>query len=93
MLRKVMLRRVMDLCHVAITERNTDGDVQARDWIDNQGGPTAVARTLEKKVGTVCVWAHRNVLPRSVWPEILQSFPKTTMDDLLKTETVENQDA
>ncbi|WGM47680.1 hypothetical protein KOAAANKH_02562 [Brevundimonas sp. NIBR10] len=61
--------------------------MQAREWIDANGGPTAVARTLDKKVGTVCVWSFRNVLPRSVWPEILQSFPDTTMDVLLETET------
>lgn len=70
-----------------------DGDVQARDWIDANGGPTAVARTLDKKVGTVCVWSHRNVLPRGVWPEILQAFPETTMEALLETETSDTQAA
>lgn len=67
--------------------------MQARDWIDDHGGPTAVARTLNKKVGTVCVWNHRNRLPRAVWPDIIREYPDTTMDVLLLTEPSEDEAA
>lgn len=61
--------------------------MNASDFIDVKGGPAAVARSTGYKPGAVALWRHRNKLPRSAWPEIIDAFPGVTMDELRAIET------
>jgi hypothetical protein len=54
----------------------------ATDYIDAKGGPAVVARLTGYKPGAVALWRHRNKLPRTAWPEILEAFPETTIAEL-----------
>lgn len=60
--------------------------MNAADFIDKKGGPAVVARATGHKPGAVALWRHRNKLPRSAWPEIIEAFPGTTIDRLKKIE-------
>lgn len=62
--------------------------MNASDFIDAKGGPASVARSTGYKPGAVALWRHRNKLPRSAWPEILEAFPDTTIADLKAIEAV-----
>ena len=62
--------------------------MQAFDFIDSRGGATAVARATGYKPGTVALWRHRNKLPRTAWPEIIEAFPDVTIDALREIETI-----
>lgn len=54
----------------------------AAEFIDNKGGPTAVAKATGHSPGAVALWRHRNKLPRKAWPEIISAFPETTLTQL-----------
>ena len=60
----------------------------AAEFIDEKGGPAAVARATGYKPGAVALWRHRNKLPRSAWPEIMEAFPGTTLATLKAIEAV-----
>lgn len=60
----------------------------AIDFIDSRGGPTKVAGATGKKPGAVALWRHRNRLPRSAWPDIIDAFPEVTLDQLREIERV-----
>ena len=53
-----------------------------KGWIEQKGG-----RKLAQKLGlpenTVYSWSHRNVIPRSVWPDIILAYSETGLNDLL----------
>jgi hypothetical protein len=49
-------------------------------------GVEAIAEALKKRAGTVRMWKHRNVLPRSIWPELTQAFPDLTIQTLQEVE-------
>jgi len=53
------------------------------------GGVQAVAEQLNKSPGAIRNWAHRNTVPRSVWPELLDAFPSLTLDKLKAVENAE----
>lgn len=56
--------------------------------IGELGGVQLVADTLGKGQGAVRNWAHRNTVPRSVWPDLLAAFPrKLTLEKLRAVET------
>lgn len=65
------------------------------EFIDAKGGPAAMTRAInavsaaEKQVtsGAVALWRHRNKLPRTSWPEIIDAYPDTTLDDLKAIES------
>jgi hypothetical protein len=61
--------------------------ISAVDFIDQKGGPAAVARATGHKAGAVALWRHRNKLPRTAWPEIIEAFPDTSISDLKAIET------
>lgn len=59
----------------------------SRDFIKEKlGGTEAVAVRLRTSPGAVRMWAHRKVIPRSVWPEILSSYEDITIGDLKAVE-------
>ncbi len=58
----------------------------AVDFIKAKGGPKAVSQATGHGAGAISVWASRNKLPRSAWPELLNAFPDITLDDLLAME-------
>lgn len=60
----------------------------AAEFIDGKGGPATVARATGYKPGAVALWRHRNKLPRSAWPEIMEAFPGTTIETLKAIESV-----
>lgn len=76
-----------------LTSRNISIMVKdASSFIDAKGGNAAVAKATGYKAGAVGLWRHRNRIPRSAWPEILQAFAEVTLDDLLAIEAA-NDDA
>lgn len=54
----------------------------AVQFIDENGGPAAIARATGYASGAVHLWRHRNKIPRTAWPEILEAFPVVTIGDL-----------
>lgn len=57
----------------------------AADVIEEKGvGPIAEATKAEHV--TVRMWKHRNRIPRSVWPELVEAFPDLTLEKLKATE-------
>lgn len=54
----------------------------AIQFIDTNGGPAAVARATGYAAGAVSLWRHRNKLPRTAWPEILEAYPTVSLADL-----------
>lgn len=67
--------------------------MQARKFIDDHGGSTAVARAIGVEVGTVRVWRSRNILPRTKWPEITLAFDDVTLATLLSIEAADKKAA
>lgn len=55
-------------------------------FIDDRGGPGAVARATGYKPGAVSLWRHRQRLPRSAWPEIVDAFKDVTVEQLREIE-------
>ncbi len=51
------------------------------------GGAQAVAEKLGMKPSSVRMWVHRNRLPRSVWPEILDAYKHLRIKDLKAVES------
>lgn len=58
-----------------------------RGWIKTKTG-VKVAETLNVSVDTVYSWAHRNVIPRSVWPDLILAYSEVGLNDLLAMERV-----
>lgn len=54
----------------------------AIQFIDARGGPAVIARATGYRPGAVALWRHRNKLPRTAWPEIMEAFPDVTLDHL-----------
>lgn len=50
------------------------------------GGASNVAKLVGKKPNAVRMWVHRGVVPRSVWPELLDAFPDLTLERLKAVE-------
>jgi hypothetical protein len=50
-------------------------------FIDAKGGPAVIARATGYKPGAVALWRHRNKLPRTAWPEIIEAFG-VSLDEL-----------
>lgn len=59
-----------------------------RDIIKAVGGVHAIAAKLNMKAGTVQVWKHRQHIPRHMWPDLIEKFPKITMKALKAGEGV-----
>ena len=58
----------------------------AIQFIDEHGGPAAIARATGYAAGAVHLWRHRNKVPRTAWPEILEAFPNVSIADLKAVE-------
>lgn len=58
----------------------------ASQFIDEKGGPAAVASKVGRKPGAVRAWKHRDALPRDAWPEIVDAYPEMTLDRLREIE-------
>lgn len=64
------------------------------EFIDEKGGPAAMTRAInevsppDKQItaGAVALWRHRNKLPRTAWPELVEAYPGTTLDQLKAVE-------
>ena len=56
------------------------------DFIDERGGPTAVARATGKTAGAVSQWKHKRRLPRTVWPDFLLAYDDLSFERLLDLE-------
>lgn len=56
-----------------------------RGWIKTKTG-VKLAETLNVPVDTVYSWAHRNVIPRSVWPDLILAYSEVGLNDLLTME-------
>jgi hypothetical protein len=69
-----------------VTAGNVQDMASAADIIDQLGKPAEVAAKIGVDPVVVRMWKHRNKLPRTMWPELLQAYPSITMDALLKTE-------
>jgi len=59
---------------------------EVSQFIDQKGGPSAVAAATGYAANAVYQWKHRNTLPRSAWPEVMKSLDGVTLDDLLALE-------
>jgi len=58
-----------------------------RDWIDLKT-PQTLSVVLGVEVGAIRVWRHRRIIPRNVWPEIMERFPEVGLRDLTDMEAV-----
>lgn len=64
------------------------------EFIDARGGPAAMQRAINEKApadkqvksGSISLWRHRNKIPRTAWPEILDAYPDVSLDDLRAVE-------
>ena len=56
-----------------------------KKWIEKKGG-RKLANRLGLPENTVYSWSHRNVIPRSVWPDIILAFSEVGLNDLLAME-------
>lgn len=63
------------------------------EFIDAKGGPAIVARATGYKPGAVALWRHRNKIPRTAWPEILEAFSDTSLADLKGMEAAPSGEA
>lgn len=54
----------------------------AAEFIDAKGGPAQVSRDTGHKAGAVALWRHRNKLPRSAWPELMEAYPDVSLASL-----------
>jgi hypothetical protein len=61
------------------------------EFIDERGGPTAIAKATGYKAGSVHLWRHRNKIPRAAWPEIVEAFPDVTIGFLKELEASSGQ--
>lgn len=51
------------------------------------GGTDAASERLHRSPGAIRMWTHRRVIPRSVWPEIIEAYDGVTLDELRALET------
>lgn len=58
----------------------------ASAFVDERGGPKAVAEATGRNPGAVSLWKNRNKLPRSAWPDVQKAYPDISLDDLLAME-------
>lgn len=59
----------------------------AASLLKSLGEPEKIAARVKVDVNTPRVWASRNRIPRSAWPELMLAFPrKATLKKLLETE-------
>lgn len=63
----------------------------ASTFVDERGGPKAVAVATGRKPGAVSLWKNRNRIPRDAWPEIQKAYADVSLDDLLAMEAGEPQ--
>jgi hypothetical protein len=56
-----------------------------RAWIAKKGG-AKLAQRLNLPENTVYSWSHRNVIPRTVWPDLILAYSETGLNDLLAME-------
>jgi len=56
-----------------------------KEWLECKGAGK-VAETLKLEPNTVYSWAHRNVIPRKVWPDIILAYSEIGLNDLLNME-------
>lgn len=62
--------------------------MDAKSLIIELGDYVAVAQKIGVTVSQTANWKHRNIIPRKVWPDLLEKFPrKVTMARLKATET------
>jgi hypothetical protein len=54
----------------------------AAELIEAKGGPAAFAKAIGSDPGAVRMMKHRNKLPRTVWPEIVEAYEDITLADL-----------
>jgi hypothetical protein len=54
--------------------------------IMKNGGPSVVAKLVDRSPGAVRLWKHRNYFPRAAWPELMKAFRSITLNDLLQME-------
>lgn len=59
-----------------------------RQFIVDHGGAAAMARAMHVDPRTVRMWKVRNRIPRKVWPEIIATFPKVTLEQLRAVEAL-----
>jgi hypothetical protein len=50
--------------------------------IDAKGGPAVFAKAIKVEPSAARMMKHRNKIPRSAWPEIIEAFPDVSMADL-----------
>jgi hypothetical protein len=55
------------------------------DFIAKRGGPAEWAEKLQVKPVTIRAWRRRGI-PRERWPDLIEMFPGTTLDDLKRVE-------
>lgn len=55
------------------------------DIIDSRGAKTIGDRT-GIPVGRIRVWKHRQRIPRSAWPDLIEAFPDLTLEALKQAE-------
>lgn len=60
-----------------------------KKWIEEKGG-RKLAQRLGIPENTVYSWSHRNIIPRSVWPEIILAYSEVGLNDLLAMEERSN---
>lgn len=58
-----------------------------RGWIKTKTG-VELAKKLNVPVDTVYSWAHRNVIPRNVWPDLILAYSEVGLNDLMSMERV-----
>jgi hypothetical protein len=67
----------------------------AVELIDHLGGPAKIAAAIEASsggsgntpnAGAIALWRHRNKVPRTAWPELIEAFAEVTLDVLKATE-------
>lgn len=56
-----------------------------RSWIAKREAGKLASR-LNLSPNTVYSWSHRNVIPRTVWPDIILAYSETGLNDLLALE-------
>lgn len=61
--------------------------MDAKTLIVELGDYADLATRIGVSASATANWKHRNVIPRTAWPEILTAFPrKVTLARLLETE-------
>ena len=61
-----------------------------REWIKEKGAGR-LASLLGLTNDAVYSWSHRNIIPRSVWPELILAFSEMGLNDFLAMEAASKQ--